>query len=825
MSRQLRWVLLLAALVACSNRTPQPVAPTTPPVVRTLVAASSTPPALGNLTVKSPNRYVAHTGSFAVGSVIYTDRTYHTITVPTPLLGASWIQTANDDKNRDLKDSAYLSFTVPVPVVVYVGHDTRAVPPAWLKNRYVNTGLLMANTDQYPHQQLAIFSRHFPAGTITLGSNNDKSQNCDMYVVMVQPDSVDSVVAPVARVNVTPTPDTLLVGATKQLTASLLDSTGAATSDSVEWRSSAPAIAAVSSTGFVTALKPGDDSIVVTASDSVQGAAILHVLPLPAKTLVITPTSAADTVGQQTQFTDTLKDSTGHVVAGTVTWASSKAGLATITAAGLAKALAAGVDTITATFGALKANAIFTISTGGGTTTHAGWYVAPNGTLGGAGTLASPWALATAFSGAGGKIHPGDTVWLRGGTYGSGEASSMWTITTNGTTAQPIIFRQYIGERATLNGAIDAEGSNTWFWGFEVANTSSNTQDIQGVDSHCPGCRFIHLVVHDHSGDGFGLWSEGPNQVAYGNLVYNNGFLGTSVGSYGHGIYAQNETGTKLLQDNVLWNQFGYGIHVYGSGNAFLNNFTVQGNASFNSGVGDGMNYTLGGGSPLINLVATGNMAYYNPSRMGNSFRIGYNFGTTNQNGTCTNNYIVGTAFVSQWTSGFTFTGNTVINLQGGAVINLDQDVPASSNWNQNAYFYQGQFDPFAALGSAYDFAGWKSTFGFDGSSTLSGATPPNHIVVEPSPYEPGRANIIVFNWSHGGSVAVDLSSVLQPGDAFVIKNVQNFYGAPVLSGVYGGPVTLPISAVTPQSSPSGTAMPATSTEFQAYVVLKQGIE
>jgi len=221
-----------------------------------------------------------------------------------------------------------------------------------------------------------------------------------------------------------------------------------------------------------------------------------------------------------------------------------------------------------------------------------------------------------------------------------------------------------------------------------------------------------------------------------------------------------------------------------------------------------------------VNLVANGNMAYYNPDRMGNSFRIGYNFGTTNTNGTATNNYIVGTAFVSQWTSGFTFTGNTVIN-PSGTIVLLDQDVPTNSTWDNNTYS-GSKSSPFNALGTDITFSLWQSKYGFDSHSTLSASTPPNHIVVEPNAYEPGRANIVVYNWTGAGSVTVDLSGALNIGDHFVVMNVQNFYGTPVMSGVYGGPISLPISTVSPPRAIGGQAMPATSTQFQTYVVLKQ---
>ena len=48
----------------------------------------------------------------------------------------------------------------------------------------------------------------------------------------------------------------------------------------------------------------------------------------------------------------------------------------------------------------------------GGTTQHAGWYVAVNGSSSNAGTMASPWSLAYALSQPR-AVGPGDTVLMR----------------------------------------------------------------------------------------------------------------------------------------------------------------------------------------------------------------------------------------------------------------------------------------------------------------------------------------------------------------------------------------------------------------------------
>ncbi len=53
---------------------------------------------------------------------------------------------------------------------------------------------------------------------------------------------------------------------------------------------------------------------------------------------------------------------------------------------------------------------------------------------------------------------------------------------------------------------------------------------------------------------------------------------------HGHGIYAQNETGTRRIVDNIVFDRFGHGIHAYGSSRAPLNNFDLEGNTVFRNG-------------------------------------------------------------------------------------------------------------------------------------------------------------------------------------------------------------------------------------------------
>jgi hypothetical protein len=392
-------------------------------------------------------------------------------------------------------------------------------------------------------------------------------------------------------------------------------------------------------------------------------------------------------------------------------------------------------------------------------------FIAPSGSAQATGSSADPWDIATALGGAAGRVHPGDTLWLRGGTY-----SGTFTSTLSGTGPAPIVVRQYPGERATIDGSVDVNGRDTWYWGFEVANSNTGTQDVMGINSKCPGCRFINLVIHDHSGNGLGMWAEGPDQEAYGNIIFNNGFHGQSADHNAHGIYGQNRTGSQRILDNIIFNQFGYGVHIYGSDQAALNNYTIDGNTAFDNGLGShlgmsgGMDYQVGGESPLQKLVFTDNNSYRTASLRGdNTARLGYDWGPLNYDGKVTDNYFVGQLLVVQWGS-IDSARNVVIEAQA----------PSESR-----------------------------------------------VLVQPNSYEPGRANIIVYNWSHQGSVAVDLSGILQHGQSYEVRDAEDFFGAPVASGSYaGGAIELPLDGSRVARSITGQSTAATGIEFAAFVVV-----
>ena len=156
--------------------------------------------------------------------------------------------------------------------------------------------------------------------------------------------------APVASVTVSPAAASVTVGATTQLTATPKDANGTALSGrAVTWATSNAAVATVSANGLVTGVALGPATITAT-SEGQSGTSAITVTNVPVASVTVSPTAAGVTVGATTQLTATPKDANGTALSGrVVTWATSNAAAATVSASGLVTGVAAGSATITAT--------------------------------------------------------------------------------------------------------------------------------------------------------------------------------------------------------------------------------------------------------------------------------------------------------------------------------------------------------------------------------------------------------------------------------------------------------------------------------------------
>ncbi|WNM58152.1 PKD domain-containing protein [Candidatus Nitrospira allomarina] len=186
------------------------------------VTVSGTPPpsslTISNLTVASGQSYIVPASGLQAGGTVYIDRAYTFTTVPASVQGATYIRTANNDKTATTP--TFLSFTVNQPVSVLVAHDVRLTPkPSWLST-FTDTGTNLVTSDT----SLRLFSRSFPAGTITLGGNASGGSG-SMYAVIIQPQGGGGPVnqAPNGVINTPSGAQTIQVGQTVTFTGTGTD--------------------------------------------------------------------------------------------------------------------------------------------------------------------------------------------------------------------------------------------------------------------------------------------------------------------------------------------------------------------------------------------------------------------------------------------------------------------------------------------------------------------------------------------------------------------------------------------------------------------------
>lgn len=485
-------------------------------------------------------------------------------------------------------------------------------------------------------------------------------------------------------------------------------------------------------------------------------------------------------------------------------------------------------------------------------TTGNNWYAATNGSSGGDGSITRPWNLQTALNDPA-AVQPGDTIWVRGGTYYGNYMSWL-----NGTASAPIIVRAYPGERSIIDrnsitndggyGPLTTMGQYVWFWGLEITNSQpSRTSQypggdppdnyrMNGINARSAHVKFINMLIHDNA-CGVGFWMEASDSELYGSIIYNNGHQGTDWGQ-GHGIYVMNDTGTKRVADNIVFNQFAYGIHAYGEDGQYHHNITLEGNTVFNAGalanVQDNGNNILVGGTanPAYGIVIRDNYTYFPPSptRQYPSVDLGYSNNIVDQDLTLTNNYFVGSGSVNrfkEWQN-MTVSGNTFYSHGSSKLVDLNSRGVGTSGyqWNNNTYFGGTASSPFRYAGTSLSFPGWQSTTRLDSTSQYTSGRPTGvRVFVQPNEYESGRANITVYNWDSLNTVNADVSGVLAVGDSYEVRNGQDFLAAPVLIGVYDGrPLPLPMTGLSVVAPYGWAPAPPTGPTFNVFVVLKTGI-
>lgn len=561
--------------------------------------------------------------------------------------------------------------------------------------------------------------------------------------------------------------------------------------------------------------------------------------PVVVASISVSPAVDSVGVGATTQLSANMADAQGAPVTGTgVVWSSSDNAVASVSSTGLVSAGNVGKAQVIAKIAGKSdtAEVVVTaavVSQPPTSAVHSGYHVSPSGTATGDGSTGRPWDLKTAFAGASGRIVGGDTVWLHDGTY-----RGNFRATVSGQSGKPIVFRQYPGERAVIDGAgtpghgpsiLYSGGQWVEFWDFEMTNSdaSRTTTELGNgvrpdmVANYTSHTKYINLIVHD---GGVAFYNEpGNSDVEYtGNIIYNNGWQSTDRG-HGHALYLKSDGGEVRVRDNIVFNQFGYGLHFYSNAGSGANsNIKSDGNVLFNNGTlatnSTSANILMGGENRSTGDVFTNNMTYITPGKGGYNVKMGY---STTANGTLTvsNNYFVGGATVMEvgyWDQA-SFTGNTFVG--SSKIVSL---LDALSGYSlSGSEYYGANGSNWAWKGTSYTLAAWKTATGLGAGDVSNAASPTStKVFVRANPREAGRANIVVYNWAGQGSVTVNLAGVVPAGAKYEIRNVQNLRGAPVATGTGPGSATLSLGAVAaPTVVGMGAIAPSTGNQFHVFVV------
>ena len=370
-----------------------------------------------------------------------------------------------------------------------------------------------------------------------------------------------------------------------------------------------------------------------------------------------------------------------------------------------------------------------------------GFYVSPTGSATGDGTQARPWSLEAAVNGTHrARLSGGGTVWIMPGMYrkSPNPEGLGFRCTVSGTATSPLVLRAVPGSRAIIDGGFSFFGANhCWLMGVEVTVTDLVMgKPPFGLSGSWPegapnggvsfytsnGCKVINCLIYRNR-QGVNLWTEAVDAEAYGNVIYDNGWIGSDR-AHGHGLYAQNPPGRrKWISDNILthtaysygWRDGRYMLHGYGE-RVPVTDIHVDGN--------------IGVGSRDAWLMDDG--AVVGPSQ-------GHRF---------TNNVIHGVRvrLGSRPDQPLLFTGNVIA---GELQMSTGSEVTKSGN-------------------------------------IVSPPEPrptSDTVVLRPNKYDPTRAHLLIVDWDRNGKGTAAATGWLAAGERVRVLEPTNLHGTPVWSG------------------------------------------
>lgn len=321
------------------------------------------------------------------------------------------------------------------------------------------------------------------------------------------------------------------------------------------------------------------------------------------------------------------------------------------------------------------------------------------------------------------NVIAGDNIVLLGGDY-----IGDFYCNINGNVEYPITISPKVGETVKIDGLLSISGAYVIWRGTEnmysgwtkretlIAGSSSTDILHKSIVINGEGSYLEDCIIHDMS-EGPEWWSGAINSKLRRCIIFNNGWQGPDRG-HGHSVYTQNATGTKVIEDCILFQSFSTGLKIYTEG-SHAQGYISRRNIAFNAGILSSiddyqMNEWVQDPTPGIGYTFEDEHTYhsdptFDPVRMG------------------------------------------LYNAIGGLSL-------------INCYYPEG----------LRIFAGTEVLENSGGTYTK----PENGVYIYVNAVTTTKAHVAVYNWDLGDSVVVDLSTVtgLNIGDTVRVKNVQDLF-------------------------------------------------
>lgn len=364
-------------------------------------------------------------------------------------------------------------------------------------------------------------------------------------------------------ISIAPANPSIAVNGTQQFTATGNYSDGSTKDITalVVWSSHNASVATVSASGLATGVAVGSANINAT-SGSVTGSATLTVTASVTATLqsiTVTPANPSLAVGATQQFTATgsYSDGSKKNITASVSWSSSNASVATVSAGGLATAVVAGSAGVTATSGTISGSTTLTITSGSlssvaGCDGSGNCYVRAGAS--GAGTGAD-WT--NAYTALPATLTRGVTYYVAGGKYPAYTANTPASGTTLVTVSAATLASHGTNNGWSSTYATDVNGSGTnpatfgpWqfitgYWNVTGAGTYAGmgcgNSDPSGAGAGGAGCNF--QINGTANGNDFAYCAATNNNLSVCPTNISASYIAIIGAGYATGSSNNNEEG------------------------------------------------------------------------------------------------------------------------------------------------------------------------------------------------------------------------------------------------------------------------------------------